>query len=1134
MGNITEALGKEFTATRPEQVYDNGIFELVKDRARGQWPELFAGLGIITPKKKKGGECPSCGGHDRFTYDDKFGNGNWTCRGCPPSPGSNIASGDGIKLISNVYSCSPLDAAKISAKQLGIDIDAPEPSDSLAAERAKQAAQRIAEQEAKQAKRYDTAAASAQYIWDNAQPAPADHGYLAKKGIRPHNARVTGDGRLVLPLMDRWNRVRSLQYISADGSKIFHTGGQAGGSFWRISHPSISSTIYLAEGFATAVSIHEATKACCFVAYNADNILKVAPIIQAQYPNHTIIVAADNDSLKQHKGRRIAEQCALEFGLTWSMPPTPGDWNDYEKAGHDVLAGLVANLVDSRPLPAAEARNALEQATESVLLDFMSVHPKLDDEGLTDFQHVLIKAGAGTGKSTTVLKVIRKLLGRIKHAEYYTPTLRLADELAEKARRMGIPTTVIRGRDSELPDNKKMCQRSEMAAILGRKGVNVFGSLCKKGTKKPVYCPHYRECAYLKQFNTNDPLRVHASAKFGMNRGLDAFEERGEDDHIAPDFAVIDEQLHPELIKSAKVDANKIAASVMSDKAKAILLNWLATGIKPEWCETLLLAESALKETKRKPSVSPDQSDQDVLAALADYKPEGVMLRLVQSIQSDCKTAVERTKSGEAFSIVWKSEIKRFDYKIDGQPHRIPVLNLDADGREEVVKAATGWNWKTTEINARRENVHFTHINKSFSKKELGLFEAQNERLKANAEILLDEVVAFIREQAAQHNKLLLVTYKALKSRLKALLPSNVSIETFGALRGIDAYKDADAAIILGRNQPNPTDSRTQARVLFEDKMLNDPSCEQTVIEMIRDDETGQGIDRLRLIGNEKLRYVFLLTNYLPKGIAPDEVKTWPEVKGTRKSGQAIIDQLVERFGGVPNVSLALKAANDILKAKDLNAAKQIYRRHVRPYLEGYISVSLQMNEKIGVQTPVGILTGNCTPNGLTVRKPSLSVAPDYSPEVINSRLERFGLIIIDHEETKQMAVSIVEQKEITKESPPPVAGTAEGTFQTACGATAPAAVDYQTQTHQPHHDPLELLKNDDEIELLPDDYKWLRGLLRSRGDEVVLLSEYKAKWLQAMNDLGLKSHERQNKGRLAANIWIRKTVNHQPLGATA
>jgi len=80
---------------------DHHLFEArvadIKLRAHGCWTELLTALGIDAAiLNRRNQPCPLCGGHDRFQYTDKFGEGNYHCRGCGP--------GDGIKLLQAIRS----------------------------------------------------------------------------------------------------------------------------------------------------------------------------------------------------------------------------------------------------------------------------------------------------------------------------------------------------------------------------------------------------------------------------------------------------------------------------------------------------------------------------------------------------------------------------------------------------------------------------------------------------------------------------------------------------------------------------------------------------------------------------------------------------------------------------------------------------------------------------------------------------------------------------------------------------------------------------------------------------------------------------------------------------------------------
>lgn len=188
-----------------------------------------------------------------------------------------------------------------------------------------------------QARSREVAADTVTEIWTNAGAASADHPYLARKGVQPHGARVTGDGRLIVPLYDEDGQLSSLQYISADGDKKYHQGGATGSRFWSVGVLDGAQTVYLAEGFATAATIHEVTGAPVFVSYSASNLVPVAEIIRRSHDD--LVIVADND--ESGVGMRYAEQAAAKYGARVIMPPLAGDANDYAQAGHDLIGLLL-------------------------------------------------------------------------------------------------------------------------------------------------------------------------------------------------------------------------------------------------------------------------------------------------------------------------------------------------------------------------------------------------------------------------------------------------------------------------------------------------------------------------------------------------------------------------------------------------------------------------------------------------------------------------------------------------------------------------------------------------------------------------------------------------------------------------
>ena len=194
------------------------------------------------------------------------------------------------------------------------------------------------EQEAK--RQHAAAAKSAEMIWSSTGDADPAHGYLQRKKVQPHGLHQTDDGRLVMPIYVG-DRIASLQYIDADGGKVFHAGGEVSAGYYMIpaAHTG-TKTIYITEGFATGASVAEATGAAVVVALNAGNLLKVAPWVRQQLPDGELVIVADNDA--SGTGQKKADEAAALSGARVILPPMQGDANDYAVAGHDLHALLTA------------------------------------------------------------------------------------------------------------------------------------------------------------------------------------------------------------------------------------------------------------------------------------------------------------------------------------------------------------------------------------------------------------------------------------------------------------------------------------------------------------------------------------------------------------------------------------------------------------------------------------------------------------------------------------------------------------------------------------------------------------------------------------------------------------------------
>lgn len=239
-----------------------------------------------------------------------------------------------------------------------------------AEETARRKAESEARRQAAEAERRQTqqrVKATAQTIWKNSRPAELAHPYLAAKGITDA-ATITGlrqndykgDNNLVIPVLYE-REIVNLQSINQDGGKRFLSGGQVEGGYAFIGKSEdVSDGVIMAEGYATAASIHQATGKPVIIAFNAGNMVTVAERLAKTLPDQVpVVIAVDNDA--SQTGIKKAQQAAEFFNgrattvqPEFSMPqiqqfqkgkgvddkgrpPLPSDFNDLHQ-----LAGIEA------------------------------------------------------------------------------------------------------------------------------------------------------------------------------------------------------------------------------------------------------------------------------------------------------------------------------------------------------------------------------------------------------------------------------------------------------------------------------------------------------------------------------------------------------------------------------------------------------------------------------------------------------------------------------------------------------------------------------------------------------------------------------------------------------------------------
>jgi len=175
-----------------------------------------------------------------------------------------------------------------------------------------------AARDAEQAKVQVATRERASKLWNRAKPANNAHPYLVRKQVGAFGIRELG-GRLVIPLRDTDGTLHSLQFINGEGDKRFISGGRKRGCYCAIGRPA--DVLCIAEGYATAATIYQATGHATAAAFDAGNLEPVAIALRHKFPRLTLLIAADNDEATEgNPGLTYATKAARAVGAAIALP----------------------------------------------------------------------------------------------------------------------------------------------------------------------------------------------------------------------------------------------------------------------------------------------------------------------------------------------------------------------------------------------------------------------------------------------------------------------------------------------------------------------------------------------------------------------------------------------------------------------------------------------------------------------------------------------------------------------------------------------------------------------------------------------------------------------------------------------
>jgi putative DNA primase/helicase len=187
------------------------------------------------------------------------------------------------------------------------------------------------------------AAARASAAWTKLLP-EGESDYLARKSVGAYGLKFTKNGSAVLPMLDTAGRIHGLQFLRTPAAaekarrpaKEFWPAGLAKKGHFHLIGPTPTWLILVAEGYATAASLHMATGYPVAVAFDAGNLMAVSEALRWRYKHARILICADDDTLgKCHHREQGGDPCRARISLSLHPKdcPTCGHPHRYENAG---------------------------------------------------------------------------------------------------------------------------------------------------------------------------------------------------------------------------------------------------------------------------------------------------------------------------------------------------------------------------------------------------------------------------------------------------------------------------------------------------------------------------------------------------------------------------------------------------------------------------------------------------------------------------------------------------------------------------------------------------------------------------------------------------------------------------------
>jgi hypothetical protein len=553
-----------------------------------------------------------------------------------------------------------------------------------------------------------------------------------------------------------------------------------------------------------------------------------------------------------------------------------------------------------------------------------------------------IAVSAGTGKTSSVAELYRKSPW-LWHCRvwYFAPTICLCQEFVNRINTNpppGMPRAKVLSGRTYSEGQEPPCRRAKIVGEAQSKVQSVFKSFCNHGNG--FICDFYGNCKYISDRKDNAPgIRAFSHASMVVTQSCDLTPER-------PDLVIVDETCLATFVRHMKVHPESIGAvgtyvrESDTDQEAALAEEYALLGAHiadlmisaPAYLSqlgTLGVTSDLLRAMAKAadrpitcPAIFPNDRDDQVRRKLEWHvsNPGHPVATLYRQLASDLDAGLTTSIAIEV--ITEPTDVR------DGQnggkfsPHivvhglkkpafskDVSLLLIDADADLEInnrlFPGRKGSRLRAVSITAIRLGSFVQCSNAAFPKSYFTSYRLLDGVDRGQQS--LARIRAFAQGLAEAGKRVLIVLNKPVRVMLTGeplgalplyfQLAVGIEVTHFGRFIGQDRWRNFDAVIVVGREEPPALQVEQIARALYgkncdlqfdfrgeyvravrkyamdrpefaEISIHPDPRV-QNILELLRERQSCQAIDRVRLIHRDERQVeVYILCNIPLPGIA--------------------------------------------------------------------------------------------------------------------------------------------------------------------------------------------------------------------------------------------------------------------------